>query len=83
MATTETGSKSPSISFGTGPAGIPTKQRKYACNLHIRAIDNGFVLSVDKDTPEGYQNVELAITSLPKLLKAICTFLKADSKEAA
>ncbi len=55
------------------PAGRTMKEH---ISMNIRKIDNGFVLSINKDGPDGYESVELAITSMPKLLKAIATFLK-------
>jgi hypothetical protein len=55
--------------------------KKNRISLHIRQIDNGFVLNVNKDTKEGYEDIELAITSLPKLLKAVGTFLRENSPE--
>lgn len=54
---------------------------KISINMHIRKIDNGFILSIDKNGPEGYESAELAVTSLPKLLRAIATFLKEEDKE--
>jgi hypothetical protein len=70
--------KSPELDQLT--AKLPSKG-KDRISAHIRKIDNGFVLSIDKDTSEGFENVELAITSLPKLLKALATFLKEETSE--
>jgi len=49
---------------------------KIRISMSIRKIDNGFILTVDKNTQNGYEMTELAITSLPKLLRAVGTFFK-------
>jgi hypothetical protein len=64
-----------------GMGSINPTPRKSTLSLRVRVIDNGYILTVDKDTPDGYQTVELAITSLPKLLKSIGIFLKEAEKK--
>lgn len=51
-------------------------ERKDRLSLTIRKIDNGYLLEVHKETDGKYEDVEIAVMTLPKLLKAIGTFLK-------
>lgn len=73
MATTST-------ALGTiGAAKSPSSKKHIS--LNVRKIDNGYILSVNIDRSDSYESVELAITSLPKLLKAIGTFLREEEAE--
>ena len=50
---------------------------KLRTNIHVNLIDNGYVMRVCRDMPDGrFEEVELAFPSIPKLLKAVATFLK-------
>jgi hypothetical protein len=61
---------------GGGATEARIHKSKTSVSAHIRLLDNGYLLSVNKDTKDGYESVEIAITSLPKLLKAIGTIFK-------
>ena len=67
---------------GGGKILLPTT-RKRRVSVNIRTIDNGYLLSVNIDNPDAYESVELGISSLPKLLKAITTFLKGDEEKGS
>ena len=54
---------------------IPVNKKK-RISISIRTLDNGFLLSVDISGQDSNEFVELGIQTLPKLLKAIATFLK-------
>ena len=64
---------------------VPTSvSEKTTLRLSIRTIDNGFILEATKEGPNSkYERVELSFPTLPKLLKAVGTFLKGEKDEGA
>jgi len=70
-------------SFEGIAAKSPEGSSKTRVSLNVRKIDNGYILNVNLDKPDKYESVELAITILPKLLKAIGTFLREEEVEDA
>lgn len=63
------------MSIETAASTLPVEGRKQKISLSIRTLDNGYLLSATRELPH-YEQVELGIGTLPKLLKAIATFLK-------
>ncbi len=60
---------------GAGMIATEINGKKQKISINIRTLDNGYLLSVTKELPQ-FETVELGINSLPKLLKAVATFLK-------
>ncbi len=68
-----------STTIATGGIATPGSNKQYI-TLNIRAIDNGFLLEATKSGAV-YERIELSFPTLPKLLKAVGTFLKEGEGE--